>query len=270
MNELYKKKHEVWLEILFASFAVDDEATKSKLYDFSQIAFRHMKWIGDHILRNGGDYNYDRDMILYKRERFFEILQVVLDRIEAAQSLYEEGALFERIKSDERYLKEYIHTLLSDEKNNFPIEAFSMKNRWGDLDAQSQMNLTMFLFEESYKEYELIMVYAYMQTRTNSKQEADVFQDLIDESHFHLKNFCNIMAKLGILALPRELHERTYKIKDLQKFIKDGIKEEEAAKEMCQELSSSINDEELSKFFTFIDNQENYHIELMKRLLEHG
>ena len=76
-----------------------------------------------------------------------------------------------------------------------------------------------------------------------------------------------MMAKLGILALPRELHERTYKITDVKKFILDGIKEEEAAKEMCRELAASINDDELAKFFTFIDNQESYHIEIMKGLL---
>jgi rubrerythrin len=76
-----------------------------------------------------------------------------------------------------------------------------------------------------------------------------------------------MMAKLGILALPRELHEMTYTIKDLDKFIKDGIDEEIAAKEMCKELSEAIKDEELSKFFDFINYQENYHIELMRQLL---
>lgn len=75
------------------------------------------------------------------------------------------------------------------------------------------------------------------------------------------------MAKLGILALPRQLHEMTYIVKDLQKFVVDGIAEEEAAKEMCQELSEAVKDEELSKFFDFINFQESYHIELMKKLL---
>jgi len=75
------------------------------------------------------------------------------------------------------------------------------------------------------------------------------------------------MAKLGILALPRELHEMTYVIKDLKQFVKDGIAEEEAAKEMCKELSDAIKDEELSKFFDFINYQESYHIELMRKLL---
>ncbi len=267
-NELYKRKHELWLKILFASFAIDDEAIKSRLYDFSQIAFRHMKWLGEAILENGGDYNYERDMMLYKRQSVFEVLEPLKEDILKTQELYGKSVLFERIKSDESYLLQYLDELLADEKNDQAVEAFSMKNRWDKLDAPSLMSLTMFLFEESYKEYELILVYAYMQARTDSLKEYNVFQDLVDESHFHLKSFGNMMAKLGILALPRELHELTYKITDLKKFIKDGIAEEEAAKEMCRELASSINDERLSSFFTFIDNQENYHIELMKRLLD--
>ena len=127
--------------------------------------------------------------------------------------------------------------------------------------------LTIFLFEEVYKEYELILVYAYMQQRTKDITQFNVFQDLIDESHFHLKSFGNMMAKLGILALPRELHELTYIVKDLKQFVTDGIAEEEAAKVMCKELSDAIKDEELSKFFDFINYQESYHIELMKKLL---
>jgi rubrerythrin len=144
-----------------------------------------------------------------------------------------------------------------------------MKREWEDKNLEQEQidALTLFLFEESYKEYELILVYAYMQARTDNALHFNVFQDLIDESHFHLKSFGNMMAKLGILGLPRELHEMTYIVKDLNKFVTDGIAEEEAAKEMCKELSDAIKDEELSKFFDFINFQESYHIELMKKLL---
>jgi rubrerythrin len=106
-----------------------------------------------------------------------------------------------------------------------------------------------------------------MQARTNSLKHYNIYQDLVDESYFHLKSFGNMMARLGILALPRELHEMTYIVKDLDQFIKDGIDEEIAAKEMCKELSDAIHDEKLSKFFDFINYQENYHTELMKKLL---
>ena len=269
MNKTYQKKHELWLSILFASFAINDETIKSRLYDFSQIAFRHMKWLGESILESGDNYNYDRDMVLLKRSSVFEVIKALEEEVKAFAPFYPETILGERIKTDDAYLLEYLSQVLAKEQNNQEITAFNMKREWEDKNLeQSQIDaLTLFLFEESYKEYELILVYAYMQARTDNALHFNVFQDLVDESHFHLKSFGNMMAKLGILALPRELHEMTYVVKDLDKFVKDGIAEEEAAKVMCKELSDAIKDEELSKFFDFINYQESYHIELMKKLL---
>jgi hypothetical protein len=269
MSKIYQKKHELWLSITFASFAISDEAIKSRLYEFSLIAFRHMKWLGSDILQNGSNYNYDRDMTLYKRDTNFEIIHALQEEIASIQEHYPQNILGERIKTDDIYLLEYLSQVTACEFNNHTVTAFNMKREWEDKDlAQDQIDaLTLFLFEESYKEYELILVYAYMQARTENALHFNVFQDLIDESHFHLKSFGNMMAKLGILALPRELHEMTYVVKDLEQFVVDGIAEEEAAKVMCKELSDAIKDEELSKFFDFINYQESYHIELMKKLL---
>lgn len=269
VNKLFKKKHDLWLSILFASFAINDEEIKSRLYDFSLIAFRHMKWIAIDVLEKGDNYNYDRDIMLYKLDSVFEILEALKQETKEIRNSYEDGELGFRMTNDDNYLLEYIDEVLSKELNNQEITAFNMKRKWLDKNLpQDQIDaLTMFLFDESYKEYELILIYAYMQARTSDIKQYNVYQDLIDESQFHLKSFANMMAKLGILALPRELHELTYVVKDLDKFIRDGIDEEIAAKEMCKELSEAIKDEELSKFFDFINYQENYHIELMRKLL---
>ncbi len=269
MNKLYQIKHELWLDILYASFAIENSEIKDKLYDFSMIAFRHMKWLGGDILEAGDDYNYDRSKMLLKRECNFDIFKYLIEEIRAAQSHYEESTLTARITTDEIYLVEYLSALLSNSTNNEKITAFNMHRTLPNknLDALQTDSLTIFLFEESYKEYELILVYAYMQARTDNLLHFNVFQDLIDESHFHLKSFGNMMAKMGILALPRELHELTYKITDIEKFIIDGIKEEENAKEQCKALADAVNDTELSQFFDFINYQENYHIALMEKLL---
>jgi len=269
MNKTYQKKHELWLSILFASFAINDEAIKSRLYDFSQIAFRHMKWLAEQILEQGQDYNYDRERLLYKHNSVFAIIKELQQEIQDIQAFYPQNLLGERIKTDDAYLLEYLSQILKNQKNNKEVTAFNMQRKWEDKNlSQEQIDaLTLFLFEESYKEYELILVYAYMQARTKDLLQFNIFQDLVDESHFHLKSFGNMMAKLGILALPRELHPMTYVIKDFNQFIKDGIAEEEAAKVMCKELSDAIKDEDLAKFFDFINYQESYHIELMKKLL---
>jgi rubrerythrin len=106
-----------------------------------------------------------------------------------------------------------------------------------------------------------------MRNYTTNLKEYQVYQDLIDESHFHLKSFGNMLAIMGILSIPRVVTQNLYKVTDLTKFLNDGIAEEEAAKEECVRLAKAVNDEELEKFFSFINFQENYHIELMKRLL---
>jgi len=269
MNKTYQKKHELWLSITFASFAINDEEIKSRLYDFAQIAFRHMKWLGSDVLNKSKDYNYDREMTLYKNNKVFEVLESLKNEVKSIQEFYPTSVLGKRMQTDDAYLMEYLTQIMKDSTNDKEITAFNMKREWMDKDLEQEQidALTLFLFEESYKEYELILIYAYMQARTNESLHFNVFEDLIAESHFHLKSFGNMMAKLGILALPRELHEMTYIVKDLKKFVVDGIAEEEAAKVMCKELSDAIKDEELSKFFDFINYQENYHIELMKKLL---
>jgi len=254
MNKTYQMKHELWCSITFASFAINDEKIKSRLYDFSQIAFRHMKWLGTDILACGDNYNYDRKMTLYKRDNVFEIIEALASEIQNIQSFYPDSVLGERIKTDDIYLLEYLSQVLKDASNNKEITAFNMKREWLDKGlAQDQIDaLTIFLFEESYKEYELILVYAYMQARTTDLTQYDVFQDLVDESHFHLKSFGNMMAKLGILALPRELHEMTYVIKDL------------AYSELLKKDVNTILNEALDQYFQSENekllekNQENH------------
>ncbi len=269
MNKLYQAKHELWLKILFASFAINDKQIKRELYNFATIEFRHMKWVGEAVLKAGDDYNYDRTQMLHKSQSVFEILRTLIVELKETAALYKEDILSQRMITDETYMIIHIASLLEKRENDAPITAFNMARKYGNKTLpQAQIDaLTLFLFEESYKEYELILIYAYMQARTTNLTHFTVFQDLIDESHFHLYSFGEMMAKMGILALPRELHARSYIIQDIKKFVLDGIAEEEAAKEMCKTLSGAIEDEDLKRFFDFVNYQESYHIELMKKLL---
>ena len=269
MNKLYQAKHELWLSVLFASFAINDKQIKRDLYNFSTIEFRHMKWVGDAVLSSGDDYNYDRTKMLHKRDTVFKVLEHLLHELQEIAKFYSQSILDTRMMTDEHYMISYITALLKEIKKDAQITAFNMSRTYEDKNLPKEQidALTLFLFEESYKEYELILVYAYMQARTKNLTHFNVFQDLIDESHFHLQSFGEMMAKMGILALPRELHELTYIVKDIEKFVIDGIAEEEGAKEMCKTLSSSIEDDDLKRFFDFVNYQESYHIELMKKLL---
>ena len=266
----FRQKHQLWLRIAFMSFSVNDDRVKNRLYEFSQIEFRHLKWVAQSLYENGLAYDYERNSnFSIEGETFFTLIRTAITEIEALHRSYDATPLCERMSHDETYilqtLNAYLENLILDE----PVSAFNRSRHWPDalLSLAEIDALTLFLFEELYKEYELILIYFFRQIRATTAAQVSYFQDLIDESHFHLRSFGEMMAKMGILALPRPLHERTYHISDMEKFLHAGIVEEENAKEECRKLSSAISDKKLSAFFDFINYQESYHIEIMKKLL---
>ncbi len=270
MDKLVRVKQEIWLKMLFYSFALREGEVKDRFFDFSQILFRHIKWIAKECKKIGLEYDFDKGYIDIQKSSSFEIFEDLIQSLKELSATYKKEALFERIKEDEAYMIFYMEKLLKDDMNNYDIEAFNRKKVYKDkkLSKSSTDALILFLFEETYKEYELIMVYTYMQNFTNKIEEFEVYQDLVDESYFHLKSFGEMLSKMGILAIPHNIEKSIYKVTDITKFLEDGIKEEEAAKEECVRLAKAVEDEELGKFFEFINFQESYHIELMKKLLD--
>ncbi len=269
-SKIYKLKHELWLKIIFSSFAIEDERIKSELYEFANMQFRHLKWLSNELEENNEEYNYKKDEISIEKESNFEYFQYLIDEIKVCMGNYEESVLYARIISDEFYMIQRLELLLSDDKNDAKITAFNKERIYEgkELDKTSTDAFTIFLFEEIYKEYELILIYAYMQNKTEDIILYNVYQDLIDESQYHLKCFGNQLSKMGILSIPREVLEALYKRDDIKQFLVDGIEEEKLAKEECRKLSEAVQDEELSQFFLFINFQENYHIELMQKAIK--
>jgi len=269
-KELFQLKHELWLKMVYSSFAISEPQIKDTLYDFSNILFRHLKWLAQDLRANNIEYDYSKYGIEIEKQTTFEYFEYLINEIKIALRQYGESVLFSRIISDEYYMIVTLEKLLKDEKNNHQITAFNKQRKYEDknLDKEQTDALTYFLFEESYKEYELIMVYFYMQIHSDDVVLNDVYQDLIDESHFHLKCFGNMLAKMGILNIPRTIIKELYTKTDIKQFMLDGIEEEKGAKEMCAQLAAAVNDEELAKFFDFINYQENYHIELMQKAIK--
>ncbi len=271
MKTLLIKTHEAWLATLMASFMSQTTENKRVLTEFSGILWRHFTWIEHDLIVQGIEYDYDRENIPVKVERLSVLLADILRRMNELELLLvrcEDEALKQRISTDLAYMK-YAIGKLEDEE----IHAFDMNRRYRDieLDEEATGALTLFLFEESYKEYELIMIYNYLQAHSDDAFLNRIFQILIDESFFHLRSFGEMMVEMGILGVPRVIHESLYKVSDIEKFLLDGIEEEIAAKEQCKELSDAVasKSDELARFFDFINYQENYHIELMREAVSH-
>ena len=264
------KTHEAWLATLMAAFMSKTE-NKQVLFDFSDILFRHFTWLEHEMIALNETYSYDRDAIPIKVEKLSDMLNDIvkrLDEIDLQLLSSPDKELDARISSDIHYMRGVLKKMPDE-----TVTAFSMARKYPGIELTEEATdaLTLFLFEETYKEYELIMIYNYLKAHSNDAYLNRIFQILIDESFFHLKSFGDMGAKMGILAVPRVVMKELYQIDDVVQFLKDGINEELAAKEECKKLSEAVakDSEELAKFFDFINHQENYHISLMTDALAH-
>jgi len=270
MKTLLIKTHEVWLETLMAAF-MSQTTTRQTLYEFSDIMWRHLTWIEHELIRRGEAYDYDRDTIPIKVTHLRDILANIsrrLSEIDLQLIACEDKALAGRISSDIRYIQGALLGL-EDE----PVRAFDVTRRLHGVELTKEATdaLTLFLFEESYKEYELIMIYNYLKAHSDDAFLNRIFQILIDESFFHFRSFGQMMSEMGLLGVPRVIHKSLYQVENVEQFLRDGIEEEIAAKQQCLDLSNAVAKEskELAAFFDFINNQEDYHVTLMREALEH-
>ena len=271
MKQLFKEVHEVWLATQFTGF-MSQTKSRQELYEFSNIFFKHLTWLENDFVKNNIAYTYDIPQVPIKVTHISQMINNIIQRIDSIESQLksckDEHISF-RMASD----LEYIKAVLSKLPDENVEKCFQAEKNYPNVDLTDEARdaLTIFLFEESYKEYELIMVYNYSKANSNNAFLNRIFQILIDESFFHLRSFGQMMAEMGILGVPRSLMEEIYKFDDLEQFLKDGIQEEIGAKEECKRLAEAVSDssEHFAAFFTFINNQENYHIALMEEALEH-
>ncbi len=271
MNRLLQMAHELWLATLMGSFMAKDGENKRLLNEFSDIFYRHHNWIENDLFSKNIEYDYNRDNIPIKVDKLSVLLRNIIDRInqiELALCVCDDKELKARIEHDFEYIKYTLQNMPDED-----INAFNMQRKYKNIELSQEATdaLTLFLFEESYKEYELIMIYNYLKVHSSDCFINRIFDIMIQESFFHLRSFGEMMAEMGILGVPRVIHKSLYQVEDVVKFLKDGIEEEIGAKEQCKELSDAVAKDsvELAKFFDFINYQESYHIDLMKQALEY-
>jgi len=269
-RRLFVSIHKAWLKLLFSSFAVSDREWAEKLYDYSEIIYNHLRFIKTIYALKNIEYSYERPAVELNFKTEGEVAKFCDKALECIQDQIDDSGsdpLAKRVLSDLDFIRS---TLKCEFKRNKKVTAFDKSLMLDEivLEKSSLDTLIMFLFEESYKEYELIIVYSYAETIVEDKRLSEIFQILIDESKFHLKSFARMMAKMGILAVPRMVTQEIYKFKSLKRFLEDSIEEEKSAKEQCKALAKAIDNEGLQSFFDFINSQEDYHITLLQEALE--
>ena len=271
MHKLFQEVHELFLATQFTGFMSQTKSRQS-LYEYANIFFKHLTWLENDFIKRDEDYTYNVNQIPIKVTQISDMYNNLIERINSIESKLEKCTdtnITFRMLSDLIYIKSSIQQLPQENVEG----AFDTNREYPNVELTQEARdaLTIFLFEETYKEYELIMVYNYSKANSSNAFLNRIFQILIDESFFHLRSFGQMMADMGILGVPRGLMEEIYKFDNLEQFLKDGIQEEIGAKEECKRLAEAVSSssEYFASFFTFINNQENYHIALMEEALEH-
>ena len=97
-----------------------------------------------------------------------------------------------------------------------------------------------YFFEETYKEYELIMIYSYMQNYTNDITPYNVYQDLIDESLLPSKMFWKYAFNNGNISNPKNaFKKRTTNEMILKSFYLMELKRKKWQKKSVRNSTSS-------------------------------
>ncbi|HIO95208.1 MAG TPA: hypothetical protein EYG67_00115, partial [Campylobacterales bacterium] len=207
MKTLFKELHEAWLATQFTGF-MSQTQSRQTLYEFSNILFKHLTWLENDFIKNKITYNYNIKQVPIRVTHLSSMLNNIIQRITSIESKLDscgDGDITFRMKSDLEYMKAVLAQLPEEEV----AEAFDINRAYPNVELSEEARdaLTIFLFEESYKEYELIMVYNYSKANSNDAFLNRIYQILIDESFFHLRSFGQMMADMGILGVPRSLME---------------------------------------------------------------
>ncbi|MDP3466439.1 MAG: iron-binding protein, partial [Sulfuricurvum sp.] len=112
---LFRRKHQLWLRVAFASFTTTNLPIKNRLYEFSAIQFRHLKWVAEDLHSGESAYNYERDAGFgIEAQTLFELLNRTVREIEEIHSLYDDSQLSQRMLHDEQYLLQTLQDYLAD------------------------------------------------------------------------------------------------------------------------------------------------------------
>lgn len=267
---MLKRKQELWLKVMYAAYVTKNKALADVIEDFAFIEFRHFTWVLQEYVDAKKTFDFDIEPFYTKKETTFEVYADVVEELKAIRETYPAGATYKRIASDEEYFIGKLESIMAVEADNETITAFNDEKKYPgkDLNDQQVGALEHFLTAETFKEYELTILYSYLNARISDKVRANVFMTLAHESIFHMKKFCEMSSSMGLLALVRSLPKSLYENINLIEYFQANIDEEVDARKDCEILSEKIGDKELGDFFMFIANEETYHIELLTKALE--
>ena len=261
-------EHSAIIQYLYNVFLIGDPEITKEIESIARQEMRHLKWFAQKVVELGGRVSLKRiEEAIKLGESWEEMLKNDVDAEEEAIKIYSSQLeivkddsvkkLLDRVINDEMRHRDEFSELLENLKNKSVEE----KTKKGEIDPEivSVMNKLL------QKEYRLILDHLYHFFHSKTWQEKDTSLDIAIESMVHMGELGEKLGEMGAipdLSLPRAKHFKGYSPEE----VLEDIAEEENAKSAYGESAKKVSDEELKKFFRWIEKHEEHHAQRLKEL----
>jgi len=284
LNQVFAKKHILWMKLLYASVIAKNGEEARMLDSFASIEFRHLKWLAENIIdvyRNfdyegvkAGDklpkvFDFDNDMPEICND-FNEFIDNIKDDLKVIASSYSGDFKYaNRFRSDESY---FLHRIEKNQNQTGFLAYDSCGRTAQDIAKKFNIELSEAEFiikslgDLLDKEYASVISFFYIIAHIENKGYAEMLGDLLEESLSHFKYYAILMSTLGILRLPKPVKKEEYMISSLVKFLDKNIDEEIEEVKNMSKIASKTGVDELKNLLRFIEEQEKHHISILEEL----
>lgn len=284
---LFRKKHELFLSLMYSTLPMKEGGIASALHNMTDLSFRHLKWLGECIVNDIQNYDYEENIIKDEAlPKMFDfdrdsievpfgdgraILQSLLERFKDIQQYYDkDDALHERMQHDEHYFMFRLERLLNSNQaielgNTFTGGELPLVEMLG-LSEEQTAHLITILKQQQAKEYKTVLSFFYILVHIANTEVSDIFYELMQESYYHQRHYARMLISLGEFAIPGPVDKSEYQISNIKDFVQRSIAEENTEINDLNEIAEGIPNRDFQELVAFISVQEKHHI----RLLDHA
>lgn len=274
---------------MYSGYPIRDSRIVNILNSFAETEFRHLKWLGEQIVDEIQNYDYQNSVIMksdppkmfnFDRGEIKITWENGKDILENLHTMYSRlgekynglDTLEKRMESDEdfyiyrleRLLNQYSDVEINDSFIQGPYNYQKVLTLGDD-----EMNLMLSTLKEQHnKEYKTVLSFYYVLVHTAKTEISEIFADLMYESLSHQRHYAKMMASFGILELPSVLVPEEYQIANIREFIMRSIEEEQVEIVELQRVADTVPYMEFQRLIRYVCNQETHHIDLLKKAYE--
>ena len=256
-------EHSAIVQYLYHIFLISDGNITSEIEEIARQEMRHLKWFAQKVVQLGGQVVLDRleDMIVIGGPDWADMLSKDVLAEEEAIRIYSQQ--LEMVKDDS--VKKLLERVIKDEQDH-KIEFSELMEKVKEglvctpLEEQRPDPKTLEVLNKFLREeYQSIINYLYQFFHSKNCDYKDRMLDLAIESMVHMGKLGEKIGELGGMPNIQRVDFSPKPLKSLQEQVKAEILyEQEMGGEYGKEIAK-IEDPEIKRLFTFIENQEEYH-----------